>query len=127
MNLSQFAALGEALKGIPDAMIVRWNSHDDHENIIIKDSEQNRYEIKFYPQHKEKKETEIDKIINSLTMKEKEVLIEAISPLYFEDRSDYIRGLWDIVNVLIGDRVNVDDIDVKEWLYALQPQLFEEA
>jgi hypothetical protein len=49
MNINKFTDLGKSLEGIKGAVIVKWQSHDDHEDIVIKDFEHNRYEIKFYP------------------------------------------------------------------------------
>ncbi|WPS85519.1 hypothetical protein SMD22_00225 (plasmid) [Brevibacillus halotolerans] len=65
----------------------------------------------------------INSIISSLSQKEKEALKEAIAPIYFEDRADYIRGLWNVVNVLIGDKIDMDEVNTKEWLYVLEPDL----
>lgn len=65
----------------------------------------------------------IQAIINSLTPKEKDALREAIAAIYFQDSADYIRGLWNVVNVLIGDKLDLDELDIKEWLYTLSPEL----
>jgi hypothetical protein len=70
--------------------------------------------------------SKINSIISTLTEKEKNALKEAVAPIYFKDSADYIRGLWNVVNVLIGDKVDMDQFNPKDWLYALEPELKEQ-
>jgi hypothetical protein len=67
--------------------------------------------------------SEIENIIVDLTLKEKNALREAISPIYFSDSADYIRGLWNVVIALIGE--DIENINLQEWLYALDPELYK--
>lgn len=52
MELNKFEVFGKYLAGIPNPVIIRWTSHTDHEDIVLRDSDNNRYEIKIY-QNKE--------------------------------------------------------------------------
>jgi hypothetical protein len=67
----------------------------------------------------------INSVISTLTPKEKEALKEAIAPIYFADSADYIRGLWNVVNVLIGDKFDINELNAQEWLYALEPGVYK--
>lgn len=50
MNAIDFLKFGNSLtNGIKDAVIGKWRSHDDHEEVILTDREGNRYEIKYFP------------------------------------------------------------------------------
>jgi hypothetical protein len=63
------------------------------------------------------------KMIKKLTKKEKEILKAAIAPIYFADNSDYLSGLWQVVGAILGDKVDLKDIDPQKLLYALEPDL----
>lgn len=47
----------------------------------------------------------LEGIIESLTPKEKEVLNIASNAIYFNDRADYIRALWEIVIQLSDNQI----------------------
>lgn len=70
------------------------------------------------------KRAKMELILNGLTEKEKNALKEALSPIYFSDSADYIRGLWNVVQALIGDQVK--HVTPREWLSLLEPDVFKE-
>jgi hypothetical protein len=51
--------------------------------------------------------------LDSLSTREREVLNHAVSALYFNDSSDYINALWDIVYTMLHVEC---DPDIR-WLY----------
>lgn len=53
---------------------------------------------------------EAEKVLAGLTEKEREVLKEAVSVLWFNDSSDYVNALWDIIRVLMGSDIELDDV-----------------
>lgn len=53
--------------------------------------------------------TKILEMVNSLTEKERKALNEAVSVLWLSDSSDYINGLWDIVQTIVGDEIYHDE------------------
>jgi hypothetical protein len=63
------------------------------------------------------------KMIKKLTKKEKQILKAVIAPIYFADNSDYLSGLWEVVGVILGDKVDLRDLNPQKLLYALDPEL----
>lgn len=50
MNMTNPFALVEILtKAIPGTIVSRWSANSDYEDIVLKDSHNNLYEIKVYP------------------------------------------------------------------------------
>lgn len=53
---------------------------------------------------------ELKKTLAGLTEKEREALKEAVSVLWLNDRSDYINGLWDIIRILMGTDIDINEV-----------------
>jgi transcriptional regulator with XRE-family HTH domain len=55
--------------------------------------------------------------LNVLSDKEKKALKEAMSVLWLKDSSDYIKGLWGVVNAIIGEEiVQNEGFRLEDWL-----------
>lgn len=52
----------------------------------------------------------VEAILAELTEKERAVLKEAVTVLWLNDSSDYINGLCDIIRVLMGEDIDIDDV-----------------
>lgn len=72
------------------------------------------------------KQNEIVHMLQELSDKEREALKSAVSTIYLEDKSDYIKGLWEIVTIIIGDNLDEEGVDIKNILDVLDPALTEE-
>lgn len=72
------------------------------------------------------KQDEIIHMLEGLTDKERESLQSAVSAIYFEDKSDYLKSLWEIVTIIIGDSLDEKGVDIKDILHVLDPALLEE-
>lgn len=55
----------------------------------------------------------IKEVLSTLSGREKRALKEAVSVIYLNDRSDYINGLWGVIEALIGDYLD-DEYSVDE-------------
>lgn len=53
---------------------------------------------------------EVEEILAGLTEKEREALKEAVTVLWLNDRSDYINGLWDIIRILMGTDIDINQV-----------------
>ncbi|AJD93110.1 hypothetical protein JMA_37920 (plasmid) [Jeotgalibacillus malaysiensis] len=53
---------------------------------------------------------ELEKTLAGLTEKEREALKEAVTVLWLNDRSDYINGLWDIIRILMGTDIDINEV-----------------
>jgi hypothetical protein len=45
--------------------------------------------------------------------REKFILKEAAGTIYFNDSADYLRVLWNIIDILIGDKIDIDYVEAK--------------
>lgn len=71
-------------------------------------------------------QNEILKMLQGLSDKERESLQSAVSAIYFEDKSDYLKSLWEIVTIIIGENLDEEGVDIKDILHILDPALLEE-
>ena len=71
-------------------------------------------------------QNEIVTMLQGLSDKERESLQSAVSAIYFADKSDYLKSLWEIVTIIIGDNLDEEGVDVKDILNILDPALLEE-
>lgn len=55
----------------------------------------------------------IKEVLSTLSGREKRALKEAVSVIYLNDSSDYINGLWGVIDALIGDYLD-DEYSVDE-------------
>lgn len=59
-------------------------------------------------------------IIDSLSEREKLILEEVVSVIYFNDSSDYIRGLWSVMRIILGENmIDSDGFDINELYKSL--------
>lgn len=49
--------------------------------------------------------------LSALSNRELQALNESVSVLYFNDSSDYVNGLWGVVDALLGDSLD-DDFEI---------------
>jgi hypothetical protein len=52
---------------------------------------------------------EVKSYVNQLNKKEQKALNAAVSAIYFHDSSDYLQGLFAVVEALVEDNEKVDD------------------
>ena len=58
----------------------------------------------------------LQEVLNQLSKRELAALDKATSALYFGDSSDYCTALWNVIDALIGDEINLNEVE-PEMLY----------
>jgi transcriptional regulator with XRE-family HTH domain len=108
--------IGEALE-IPKIELLLMNGTINEEDIV---THALKNEGKFNTDHLRKKE--LEQFLSNFSEKEKEILDNVISPIYFSDSSDYLTGLWGVVRVLFEGISEIKNDDIKKIYHILHPE-----
>lgn len=73
------------------------------------------------------KQNEIIKMLEKLTDKERDTLQSAVSAIYNGDESDFLKSLWEIVTIIIGDNLDEEGLDIEDILKVLDPALVKKS
>ncbi|MCU5279865.1 hypothetical protein P7D15_02995 [Bacillus cereus] len=73
------------------------------------------------------KQNEIIKMLEKLTDKERDALQSAVSSIYDGDESDFLKSLWEIVTIIIGDNLDEEGLDIEDILKVIDPALVKKS